>query len=85
MSDNLITGDRCYFVAPKSGLKLRCIVVDSLGLRAKGESRMIAVVRDIKRRAPARIRLEGPIREPRVKLIDRDKLRKLPPKATTTP
>lgn len=75
MSDKLISGDRVYFISAK-GRKLRCRVVDTMNLKARGEEIMVPVVREINRKP--RLRLDGVTRGPLIRWFKRSALRKLP-------
>lgn len=78
MAEKLIAGDRCHFI--QRGRKLRCIVVESLELRARGEQLLIPVQRIINRRkATALIDRPGQVMpQPKTRWIKRGELRKLP-------
>lgn len=89
MSTELQPGDRVQFLS-KKGLKLRCLVIESLGLKARAEDELIPVIRDIKRKVN-KTRLDDPaskIKEQKIRWIKRSELRKLPsngPEDTTKP
>ena len=77
MSARLTPGNRCYFLSEK-GRKIRCVVVESMNLKARGEELLVPVFRPINRKAQ-RCRADGQP-EARVVWKKRSELRKLPKK-----
>lgn len=75
----LCPGDRVSFLSPK-GRKLRGTVVESMELRARKTELLVPVVRTFNRRRQT-CQAEIPV-QPRVRWIERSKLRKLPVKPT---
>lgn len=83
MSTPLMPGDRVVFTSDKSGLKLRGVVSDTLGLKTRGEEMLVPVVRPRKQpeHKPFTCRADHDGVKPRelkTRWIERSKLRKLP-------
>ena len=72
-------GDRAYFISA-NGRKLRCEVADTLNLKSRGEEMWVPIIRPAKRKKN-RCNLDSPndrIQPPKIRWIERSKLRKLP-------
>jgi len=81
MSTPLAPGDRVVFVSEKSGLKLRGVVSDTLGLKTRGEEMLVPVVRPRTSNKPETCKADHDGTKPRelkTRWIERSKLRKLP-------
>lgn len=81
MSTPLIPGDRVVFISDKSGLKLRGVVSDTLGLKTRGEEMLVPVVRPRQSNKPVTCKADHDgikQRELKTRWIERSKLRKLP-------
>ncbi len=77
MSTTLLPGDPVVFVS-ESGLKLRGVVSDTLGLKVRGEALLVPVIRPRKGKATCFADHDGRERQLKTRWLERSRLRKLP-------